>query len=185
MLDESDLDGARANARDRFDGEPDRRFGILASSKAKKLVKLGLDPGFQATKRIQVGRWFNDGPESAHSCCRLETVITEFQCQGLELDLPIVCWGDDFRRFYPYISDLSYAAAPSDPAAMAALQANMPGFGARYDLPLAEMQALDLPVVNIGPFGKDAHRFTERLETEYSFHVLPRLVAKAIGKLLG
>jgi DUF2075 family protein len=23
-------------------------------------------------------------------------VITEFQCQGLELDLPIVCWGDDF-----------------------------------------------------------------------------------------
>ncbi|MEO8198235.1 MAG: DNA/RNA helicase domain-containing protein, partial [Thermoanaerobaculia bacterium] len=26
----------------------------------------------------------------------LDTVITEFQCQGLELDLPIVCWGDDF-----------------------------------------------------------------------------------------
>ena len=23
-------------------------------------------------------------------------MITEFQCQGLELDLPIVCWGDDF-----------------------------------------------------------------------------------------
>lgn len=90
------LDAARGYARDRFGGEIDRRYGILASSKARNLDELGLDPGFQATKRIQVGRWFNDGPESAHSCCRLDTVITEFQCQGLELDLPIVCWGDDF-----------------------------------------------------------------------------------------
>jgi DUF2075 family protein len=23
--------------------------------------------------------------------------VTEFGCQGLELDLPIVCWGDDYR----------------------------------------------------------------------------------------
>jgi len=91
-----DLDAARDYARERFGGEPDRRYGILASSKAKNLAEFGLDPGFQATKRIQVGPWFNDGPQSARSCCRLDTVVTEFQCQGLELDLPIVCWGDDF-----------------------------------------------------------------------------------------
>jgi DUF2075 family protein len=24
--------------------------------------------------------------------------VTEFGCQGLELDLPILCWGDDYRR---------------------------------------------------------------------------------------
>jgi hypothetical protein len=25
----------------------------------------------------------------------LRRVFTEFACQGLELDMPIVCWGDD------------------------------------------------------------------------------------------
>ncbi|MEO8275817.1 MAG: DNA/RNA helicase domain-containing protein [Thermoanaerobaculia bacterium] len=91
-----DLAAARDYVRERFGGEPDRRYGILASSKAKNLGEFGLDPSFQATKKIQVGKWFNDGPQSARSCCRLDTVITEFQCQGLELDLSIVCWGDDF-----------------------------------------------------------------------------------------
>lgn len=90
-----DLNGARSYVRDRFAGEPLRRTGLIASSKAMNLQAHGIDPGFQATKRIQVGPWFNDGPESAAAGTRLETVITEFQCQGLELDLPVVCWGDD------------------------------------------------------------------------------------------
>lgn len=29
------------------------------------------------------------------SCCQLNKVATEFACQGLELDMPIVCWGED------------------------------------------------------------------------------------------
>lgn len=90
-----DLDGARSYVRDRFVGEPLRRTGLIASSKAMNLRTHGIDPGFQATRRIKVGPWFNDGPESAAAGTRLETVITEFQCQGLELDLPVVCWGDD------------------------------------------------------------------------------------------
>lgn len=91
-----DLEAAKDYVLTRFSVEPDRRYGLIASSKAHNLGPYGLDPGFQATKRIQPGAWFNDGPESAASCCRLDTVITEFQCQGLELDLPVVCWGDDF-----------------------------------------------------------------------------------------
>ena len=91
-----DLSGACSYARERFGGEQHRRFGVLASSKARNLGPHDLDPGFQATKRIRIGNWFNDDPESARSCCQLVDVVTEFQCQGLELDLPIVCWGDDF-----------------------------------------------------------------------------------------
>lgn len=30
-----------------------------------------------------------------NSCCQLHEVATEFACQGLELNFPIVCWGDD------------------------------------------------------------------------------------------
>ena len=90
-----------------------------------------------------------------------------------------------YRKFFPYIADLSYAAAPSDPKIIAALKNNIPGFGVKYDLPLAEMADLNLPVLNIGPFGKDAHQFTERLEKTYSFEVAPELVYKTIDHLLG
>lgn len=88
------------------------------------------------------------------------------------------------RKFYPYISDLSYAAAPREEGAAESLMSNMPGFGSKYKLPLEEMQRLNLPVVNIGPFGKDAHKFTERIEIDYSYNVAPGLVRDTILNLL-
>lgn len=88
------------------------------------------------------------------------------------------------RKFYPYISDLSYAAAPREAGAVESLQDNMPGFGVKYRLPLEEMRQLNLPVVNIGPFGKDAHKFTERVQKDYSYHVAPMLVLDTVKNLL-
>ncbi|HZK10206.1 MAG TPA: M20/M25/M40 family metallo-hydrolase [Clostridia bacterium] len=88
------------------------------------------------------------------------------------------------RKFYPYISDLSYGAAPREKKALESLKENMPGFGTKYKLPLEEMQKLDLPVVNIGPFGKDAHKFTERVQRDYSYNVAPGLVKDTILNLL-
>ena len=96
--------------------------------------------------------------------------------------------GDKFnivtRKFYPYISDLSYAAAPKDDKVVEVLKNNMPGFGVRYDLPLKEMQELNLPVANIGPYGKDAHKFTERIEKDYSFNLVPQMLHDTIKNLL-
>jgi len=91
-----DLEAAREYVRARFGGDPIRRYGLLASARARNLEPYGIDPGFQATRRVRIARWFNDGLESQEAGNQLETVITEFQCQGLELDLPIICWGDDF-----------------------------------------------------------------------------------------
>ncbi len=88
------------------------------------------------------------------------------------------------KKFYPYISDLSYAAAPREKNAIESLKNNMPGFGVKYNLPIEDMQRLNLPVVNIGPFGKDAHKFTERLEEDYSFNIAPKLVYNTIMGLL-
>jgi DUF2075 family protein len=94
-----DLERARQYARDRFRGEPQRRYGLIASSRADRhLLRHGIDCGFQATKQIKIGPWYNEPPDSALSCCGLDIPITEFQAQGLELDLPIVCWGDDFSH---------------------------------------------------------------------------------------
>ena len=87
------------------------------------------------------------------------------------------------KKFYPYISDLSYAAAPREKEAIESLKNNMPGFGVKYKLPIKDLQELNLPVVNIGPFGKDAHKFTERLEKDYSFNVAPKLVYNTIINL--
>jgi len=87
------------------------------------------------------------------------------------------------KKFYPYISDLSFASAPEDDRVLA-LENNMPAYGSRYILPIHEMQKLALPVVNIGPYGKDAHQFTERIEKDYSFKVVPNLVYDTIIHLL-
>lgn len=91
------LSGAQRYVTDRFSGEAMRRYGQLASSKSYPfLTNYGLDTGFQATKRIRVGEWFNAEPEEARSCCQLQDTITEFQCQGLEVDFSIICWANDF-----------------------------------------------------------------------------------------
>ena len=90
-----DLESAQSYAIGRYDGQYDKRFGLIASSKDKILPEFGIDNDYNTTKNIEPGPWFNDLPNSTASCCALNSVITEYQCQGLELDLPIVCWGDD------------------------------------------------------------------------------------------
>ncbi|WP_291402036.1 M20/M25/M40 family metallo-hydrolase [Acidaminobacter sp.] len=87
------------------------------------------------------------------------------------------------RKFYPYISDLSFVSAPKNER-IVALQNNMPAYGSRYKLPIEDMQKLSLPVVNIGPYGKDAHQFTERIQRDYSFNVAPQLVYETLLALL-
>jgi Schlafen group 3, DNA/RNA helicase domain len=55
----------------------------------------GIRNGFNFTKVLREGPWYNDPPDSRLSCCALNDVATEFACQGLELDFPIVAWGSD------------------------------------------------------------------------------------------
>src|SRR5262249_19516217 len=89
------LEVAKSYVRQRYRSAHDKRYVLLASSKAKNLSEHGVENGFTFTRRLREGRWFSDGPESRFSCCALHDVATEFQCQGLELDFPILCWGDD------------------------------------------------------------------------------------------
>jgi hypothetical protein len=90
-----DLEAAKEYARTRYEGEPDPRYGLLASSHAKNLERQGVNNGWVATSRMNIAKWFNASPSDPKSCCALSQPATEFGCQGLEIDLPIVCWGDD------------------------------------------------------------------------------------------
>ncbi len=90
-----DLAAAKSYLHERYAEAPQARFGLLASSKDKWLVEHGVDNSFQTTKRLKVGPWYNADPQADDSCCRLETVATEFSSQGLELDCALVAWGSD------------------------------------------------------------------------------------------
>ncbi|MDD1661954.1 MAG: DUF2075 domain-containing protein [Methanomicrobiales archaeon] len=92
-----DLNLAKNYVRQRYEGQEDKRYGLIASSKAKNLVEYEIHVSYNFTKKLRVGEWYNDNPTSKWSCCKLHDVATEFQCQGLELDYPIVCWGKDLR----------------------------------------------------------------------------------------
>jgi Schlafen group 3, DNA/RNA helicase domain len=91
-----DLSEAKQYAWDRYGGQPGARYGLVASSRTQTyLPKFGVDSSYPATKKVRTARWYNEPLGHPESCCELRDVVTEFACQGLELDLPIVCWGDD------------------------------------------------------------------------------------------
>ncbi len=92
-----DLEIAKAYCRQRYCNQPNKRYGLLASSRARNLSAYGIPNDYQATSRLNVGAWYSDPPDSPQSCCALERAVTEFGCQGLELDFPIIGWGDDLR----------------------------------------------------------------------------------------
>lgn len=91
-----EIEVAKRYAQERYFGCDDKRFGFVCSSKAENLASYGVKNDFYIMQNLHEGQWFNDPPESPKSCCSFNLPTTEFQCQGLELDLPVVCWGDDF-----------------------------------------------------------------------------------------
>jgi hypothetical protein len=92
------LDEARSYAWTRYLDDPEKRYGLVASARSQTfLPRYGVDSSFPATKKVKLARWYNEPRGHPQSCCELVDVVTEFGCQGLELDLPIVCWADDYR----------------------------------------------------------------------------------------
>lgn len=91
-----DLEAAKSYCNNRYYEEDTKRYGLMASSKAKNL-KGYVDNSFNATKEVNVGWWYNRAKGEKGSCCNLNDVVTEFACQGLEVDMPIICWGDDMK----------------------------------------------------------------------------------------
>jgi Uncharacterized conserved protein (DUF2075) len=94
-----DIDAARRYARQFYVGAPLKRFGLVASSRATNLAPFGIDNSYASTnvRAMDIAKWFNADQADPESCCQLAQPVTEFGCQGLELDLPIVCWGNDLR----------------------------------------------------------------------------------------
>ncbi len=88
------------------------------------------------------------------------------------------------EKFFTCLCDLSFVCLQNAEDVITNIQPNMPNWGFSYGLPVETIKKLDLPVMNIGPYGKDAHKNTERLHEDYSFRVYPELLAYTIEELL-
>jgi len=94
------LEVAKSYLRERYAGDRDARYGMVASSKDRRLVEFGIPNDFQSTKRMRLGPWYGDDEHSyeGRSCRRLVDCVTEFGAQGLELDATLIAWGTDLVR---------------------------------------------------------------------------------------
>jgi hypothetical protein len=92
------LEEAKAYVLGRYEDDPEARYGIIASSRTQSyLPKFGVDTSWPTTKKVKTARWYNNARGQDGSGCNFEEVVTEFACQGLEVDMPIVAWGNDLR----------------------------------------------------------------------------------------
>lgn len=89
------LEIAKNYCHKRYAGHIDKRYGLLASSKNKELKNYGLRSEFE----LDIVTWFNGEIGDKNFSNSLELVISEFNCQGLEVDMPIIVWGKDLRWY--------------------------------------------------------------------------------------
>jgi hypothetical protein len=83
------LEDAKRWLRERARGS--ERYGLLASSGAKRIKPLGINMDVQ----IDPCTWFLNGEADVRSSYYLEDAASEFDVQGLELDWTAVLWDGD------------------------------------------------------------------------------------------
>lgn len=89
-----DLKKAKRYCNDKYEGIIEKRYGLIVSSEDHLLKDFSIDNSYKATN-VNYGDWYNNPLGDEGSCCNLTSAVTEFGCQGLELDLPVLAWGDD------------------------------------------------------------------------------------------
>ncbi|MDZ5471702.1 M20/M25/M40 family metallo-hydrolase [Bacillus sp. 31A1R] len=88
------------------------------------------------------------------------------------------------RNFFPYISDMSFVALSDDEEGIQAVSNNNPGWGTKHFVDYQDIRDINVPVINIGPYGVDAHKKLERMETSFSLEIVPNLTNLVIRELL-
>lgn len=87
--------------------------------------------------------------------------------------------------FFSGICDLSYIDMKDPDGVRKALNESMPLFGDFYDIPLEDISKISMPGINIGPWGKDFHKLSERVLIEDTYNRTPRILDAAVKYMLG
>ncbi len=96
-------------------------------------------------------------------------------------------WDQDYavQSYYTGICDLSYGMFKSNNEDIGYIEENMLMWNNGYYIPLDIIKEISMPVINIGPWGKDFHKYTERVYMEDLYYRTPALVNEVITALLG
>jgi arginine utilization protein RocB len=88
------------------------------------------------------------------------------------------------KKFFPSLTDSSYLAMDDSDKDIEDIRSNFPGMDELYPVPVKTIKGLNIPAINLGVWGKDAHKWTERVYKPYSFQTLPELTLKFTLSLL-
>ncbi|MCA1030636.1 M20/M25/M40 family metallo-hydrolase [Bacillus timonensis] len=119
------------------------------------------------------------------SVCSSEDSLIRYVVQSLikyadeQFSLPI-----QEQHYFPGLSDLSFVGMKESEKSIQSLVGNMPLYEKGYSLPIEDLKKLNIPVINVGPVGKDAHQWTERLDLNFTFTKLDKLISFTIHRLL-
>lgn len=166
------------NVAERTKGEElrDRAFKIVEAlqeldEQKKPRVILFFSPPYCPNHSIQYDR---EGNEQLIK--ELEQLINDVQNKTKE--------EIKMKEFFPFLADSSYIACQESKSELDVLMANFIGWDETYSLPIQEIQALNIPSINIGVYGKDGHKWTERVYKPYSFELVPHMIRTLTEKLL-
>ncbi|NRT72130.1 M20/M25/M40 family metallo-hydrolase [Clostridium beijerinckii] len=88
----------------------------------------------------------------------------------------------EVMKFFPSLTDSSYLKIDDDDESLRLLIENFPEYKKLYNVPLRTIKNLNIPAINYGCYGKDAHKWTERVYMPYTFQVLPEFIMDTIKK---
>jgi len=88
------------------------------------------------------------------------------------------------KNYFMGISDMSYTSLNESEDIIPYIQSNMPLWKNMYDISFEALKRLAIPSVNIGPCGKDMHKFTERVLEKDVIRQTPKLIIGVIKHIL-
>jgi arginine utilization protein RocB len=141
------------------------KLGILCKDLAPMIVLFYAPPYYPAVNS-------SDEPLIQHIVARL----TEYADKKHHVQLVQ-------QHYFGGISDLSYVGLQQPLSALQSLTGNMPLWNRGYDLPFAALEKFNVPVLNVGPVGRDAHKWTERLNVPFSFEVVRDLLMYTVEEI--
>lgn len=110
---------------------------------------------------------------------RVMAAVADLQNYARELGIRL-----DQEEYHRGISDLSYCMLQDANSVIDTVRENCPAWDRAYHLPLQDLAHLDAPALNMGPWGRDVHKNTERIHYPFATKILPLLLEHLIAQLL-
>ena len=146
-------------------------YCLLYSKDKSPIIIIGLSPPYYpdvCNQRIA---------DLDNKISKLSHVINQYSMQ---------IWQQSYqtKNYYTGISDLSYSSVLNIDNLNSSIAGNMPLWGETYQIPFEEIKEISMPCINIGPWGKDFHKISERVLMSDLYERTPGILDYVIKYLL-